>query len=120
MFKEVRAVSVFDNTQCRQDVSVLRKNRILSWIVLLGFCFVILGSSFFIVSHADHDCTGSSCSVCMELSACSRTISSLGTAVTVSLPLITLLCTAAVFTYTVMRARTAHTTLISLKVELLD
>lgn len=96
------------------------KKRVVSWIVLIVFSFVIFCSSCFIITHADHDCTGEDCSVCMELAECHNALNALGTAfiggVNLAVVMLILAVTASSFTKT----QTEHTTLISLKVELLN
>ena len=96
------------------------RNRAISWIVLAVFCLVIFCSSAFIIVHADHDCTGEDCSVCMELAECHKTLNTLGTAVAAALSLALMLCTVAAICRTIIKSRSEHTTLISLKVELLN
>ncbi|MBQ8979681.1 MAG: hypothetical protein IJ080_08010, partial [Oscillospiraceae bacterium] len=91
----------------------------VSWIIFAVFSLVIFCSSAFIMIHADHDCTGEDCSVCMELAQCHKALQSLGTA-SGALWLALMLCAAVGFCVTVARSRSAHTTLISLKVELLN
>ena len=96
------------------------KKRIASWLIFIVFCFVIFGSAFFIITHADHDCTGGECSVCTELAECHRILNTSGTAfsggIQLSVMIFALCLTAGCFTET----RTDHSTLISLKVELLN
>ncbi len=96
------------------------KSRVLSLIVLLAFSFVIFTSSLFIIVHADHHCTGEGCAVCTELAECHNTLSALGTAVAGTLPVSLILIAAAVLVCVTVQARSEHTTLISLKVELLN
>jgi hypothetical protein len=99
---------------------ISNKNRFLAAVMGLIFCFVILSSSCFIIAHADHDCSGEDCVVCMELSQCRNTISALGT----DSPSQLIITAAAVSVPAVIAAavRTVlgNTTLISLKVELLN
>ncbi len=96
-----------------------KKNRALSWILLLIFGFVIFSSSLFIISHSEHICTGDDCSECMELAECFKILHNLGTAVTASLRLIPVLSFVAA-ARVIIRTQCGHTTLISLKVELLN
>ena len=96
------------------------RNRAISWIVLMVFSLVIFCSSAFIIVHADHDCTGEDCSICMELAECHKTLHTLGTAVAGALMLILILCIAAVLCNIIIKSHSEHTTLISLKVELLN
>ncbi|SFB95648.1 hypothetical protein [Ruminococcus albus] len=97
-----------------------RRNIALSWIVATVFSLVIFCSSAFIIVHAEHDCGGEDCSVCLELAKLHKTLHELGTAVagTIILALMTFII-AALCKITVC-SRHAHITLISLKVELLD
>ncbi|MBQ8967915.1 hypothetical protein [Ruminococcus sp.] len=96
------------------------RKRALSWIVLVVFSLVIFCSSAFIVVHAEHEHTGEDCSVCMELAQCHKTLHTLGTAVSGVLQLTLMLCIVAALCKVVIRSHSEHTTLISLKVELLD
>lgn len=97
-----------------------RRNRAVLWILLAVFSLVIFCSSAFIIVHTDHDCTGEDCSVCTELAECRKILHSLGTADAGTLCLILMLCIAYVLCKLVTESRSAHTTLISLKVELLN
>lgn len=96
------------------------RNRAVSWIVLLVFSLVIFCSSAFIIVHADHDCTGEDCSICMELAECHKTLNTLGTAVAGTLQLTLMLCIVTALCKIIIKSHTVHTTLISLKVELLN
>ena len=96
------------------------RNRAVSWIVLVVFSLVIFCSSAFIIVHADHDCTGEDCSICMELAQCHKTLNTLGTAVAGALQLTLILCIAVVLCKITIKSHSSHTTLISLKVELLN
>ena len=96
------------------------RKRIISWIILIVFSLVIFCSSAFIIVHTDHDCTGDDCSICMELAECHKTLHTLGTAVAGVLQLILILCIAGALYKVIIKSHSAHTTLISLKVELLN
>ncbi len=96
------------------------RSRVLSWIVLIVFSFVIFSSSLFIIAHAGHDCTGDDCSVCMELSECHKTLNSFAAPAGGMLQLALVLIIAAVITKTLIKPCYDHITLISLKVELLN
>ena len=95
-------------------------NRAISWIMLVVFSLVIFCSSVFIIVYADHSCTGDDCSICMELSECHKTLHTLGTAIAGALQLTIILCIVASLCNIVIRSHSEHTTLISLKVELLN
>ncbi len=45
-------------------------SRVFACIVAAMVLFVVLFSAFFIVSHADHDCTGEDCPVCACMQQC--------------------------------------------------
>ena len=92
----------------------------VSWIVLAVFSFVIFGSSAFTITHTNHECTGKDCSVCMELAQFHKTLHTLGTAGAGALQLTLMLCIAAVLIRIISYFHSEHTTLISLKVELLN
>ena len=96
------------------------KKRFVLWIILIVFSFVILGSSSFIITHADHDCTGEECSVCIELSECYKTQNTLGTALIGSANLFTMMFVLFVTVNFFTKTIADHSTLISLKVELLN
>ena len=96
------------------------KKRTVSWIVLIIFSFVIFGSSCFIITHTDHNCTGEDCSVCMELAECHKTLNTLGTAFIGILHLSVVMFVLSVIVRSFTKGQTDHTTLISLKVELLN
>ena len=96
------------------------RNRATAWIMLAVFSLVIFCSSAFIIVHADHDCTGKDCTICMELAQCNKTLHTLGTAVAGALQLTLMLCIVAAFCNIIIKSHSEHTTLISLKVELLS
>ncbi|HQM00570.1 MAG TPA: hypothetical protein PLH98_08435 [Ruminococcus flavefaciens] len=92
----------------------------VSWIVLAVFSFVIFGSSAFTITHTNHECSGKDCSVCMELAQCHKTLNTFGTAVAGALQLTLIICIVAALCNIIIISHSAHTTLISLKVELLN
>ena len=96
------------------------RNRAVSWIILIVFILVIICSSAFIIVHADHDCTGEDCSICMELAQCHKTLHTLGTTVAGALQLTLMLCIVAALCNIVIRSHSEHKTHISLKVEFLS
>ena len=96
------------------------KNRVISWIILISFSFVIFGSSFVIITHADHVCTSEDCSVCMELAECHKTLYTLGTAFMDGVHLSVMIFVLSVIVKFFISKRSYHQTLISLKVELLN
>ena len=96
------------------------RNRIFSLIVLIVFSFVIISSSFFIITHTNHECSGEDCSVCMELAECHKTLNTLGTAFIGILHLSVVMFVLSVIVRSFTKGQTDHTTLISLKLELLN
>ncbi len=96
------------------------RKRVISWFILIIFSFVILGSSCFIITHAVHDCTDEECSICLELAECHKTLHTFGTAVAGALQLTLILCIVAALCSIIIKTHSEHTTLISLKVELLN
>ncbi|MCR4639297.1 MULTISPECIES: hypothetical protein [Ruminococcus] len=96
------------------------RNRVVSWIVIVVFSLVIFCSTAFIITHNNHNCTGDDCSICMELAECHKVLHTLGTAVARSLQLTLVLCNVAVICNIIIRSHSEHTTLISLKVKLLN
>ena len=96
------------------------RNKAILWITLVVFSLVIFCSSAFIIVHADHAHTGEDCSICMELAECHKTLNTLGTAVSGALQLTLMFCIFAALCKIVIKSHPAHTTLISLKVELLN
>lgn len=96
------------------------KNRIVSFIVVLLFSLVIFGSGLFIIFHADHNCTGEDCPVCTEIAECYGALHTIGTAnADVSL-LVPAFVSALILARVIIKTHSEHTTLISLKVELLN
>ena len=96
------------------------KKRFITMMILIVFSFVIFGSSSFIITHADHICTGEECAVCIELAECHKTLSMAGTASAGGIHLSVMLLLLYVLIKAAAGTRTDHTTLISLKVELLN
>lgn len=96
------------------------RNRIISLILLLLFSFVILGSSCFIITHTGHDCTGEDCSVCMELAECHKTLNTLGNTFMGGVHIAVMILALSVIVNALIQTSSKHTTLISLKVELLN
>ena len=53
-------------------------NRVFACIMASMVFFMVLFSTFFIVSHADHDCTGEECPVCACIQQCENILHSTG------------------------------------------
>ena len=52
--------------------------RVLACIMAVMVFFVVLFSAFFIVSHADHDCTGEDCPICACMQQCENILHGVG------------------------------------------
>jgi hypothetical protein len=80
---------------------------------------VILCSSIFIIEHSGHNCKGNDCTICIELAQCRSNLNMLGTAAAaIALAAILIVITAEVITSA--RTVSVGSTLITLKVELLN
>lgn len=51
-----------------------KHKRICAFVTAFLVTAVLLLSGLFIVTHAEHECTGEDCPVCAELQACAATI----------------------------------------------
>lgn len=96
------------------------RKRFFSWIVLLIFSLVIFSSSCFIILHSNHVCTSEECSVCTELAGCHKTLNTLGTSVISGVHLSFMMFAVCAVLKLLISCKSYHTTLISLKVELLN
>lgn len=95
------------------------RNRIFSIICILVLLICLIFSYEYVVSNAEHDCSGKDCSVCIQLETAVHFISSIKTIPVLSSILIAL----CVFTqaYAIPgKSICIKNTLISLKVELLN
>lgn len=97
-----------------------KKSRAISWMVLVVFSLVIFCTSAFIIIHADHDCSDDKCTICMELAQCRKTLDDLGSAITGAVHITLMVCVVALMEKVIIKSRSEHSTLISLKVELLN
>ena len=50
----------------------MKRIRTLALIMAAAMLLVLLASTAFVVSHADHDCDGTSCLTCQQISLCTR------------------------------------------------
>ena len=97
-----------------------KRSRIVSLVVLFVFSFVLFGSSLFIVTHTGHHCAGEDCAVCMELAGCEQTLHTPAVCASGMIRLVAMFLSALLLVRAAVQTRTANTTLISLKVELLN
>ncbi|MBR5683487.1 MAG: hypothetical protein IKW96_09505 [Ruminococcus sp.] len=96
------------------------RKKFFSWIVLIIFSLVIFSSSCFIILHSNHVCTSEECSVCTELAECHKILNTLGTSVMGGVHLSFTMFTVCAVLNLLTSCKSYHTTLISLKVELLN
>lgn len=96
------------------------RNRALSVMILLVFSLVIFCSSLFIITNADHECCGEGCSVCTELAECLNNLHTAESTVSGAVQPAILLIAVFILINAYIRTRSGHSTLISLKVELLN
>lgn len=97
-----------------------KRTRLTAALTALIIMLVIFCSSVFIIEHIDHDCTGSDCAVCMELTQFRSNLHILGTAVSPVSVAAVLIIMVTELTLSVRTALCSSSTLITLKVELLN
>lgn len=57
---------------------------ITAWVAMSAIVFVLLFSTCYIVEHADHECTGRDCPICLIMEQCGNNLKSIGTAIMIS------------------------------------
>lgn len=96
-----------------------KKYRFLTSAMVVIIMIAMLSSAAFIVIEADHDCLAEDCVICHQISICENILKSFGSVTAVAV-------LAAVMIYTLHRMNqscaelVSTTTLVSLKVELLN
>ena len=115
----IRQIEIHSQIERRRLTVTSIMKRISAALAAVLFVLVVFCSSVFIAVHGHHHCTDEDCVVCMELEQCRDSLNTLGA----SLPAIVF--AAAVMVLFVILAAAAvkclnGSTLISLKVELLD
>lgn len=50
------------------------KRRILALVTVVAFCLLVAFSSVYMMTQANHDCTGEHCPVCCQLHLCAQTL----------------------------------------------
>ena len=55
----------------------MKQHKAIALSLSMILCFVMLLSAFFIVTEANHDCSGEDCHICMEMKACLTRLRSL-------------------------------------------
>ena len=96
------------------------KKRLTAIFILAVYCFVIGISFIFIITRADHNCTGSNCPICSEIQNCEAIIHNISSGFCKLALIIFTLC---FFTAEIIQQyKTMHNskTLVSLKIELLN
>ncbi len=79
---------------------------ITAGVMALMMLLVLLFSSFFIAAHADHDCTGEDCPICLCIHECENIIRGMGNGTTflavagVTVSAVLILMSSGVFSYT--------------------
>jgi undecaprenyl pyrophosphate phosphatase UppP len=67
------------------QLAMARKRNRLATILLVLLLMVMLASSVFIVTHAEHNCTGVGCHTCQELLICDWILGGVGFAAALAL-----------------------------------
>ena len=95
-------------------------NKSISIAVSLSVILVLISSTFFIVQHTSHHCADKNCPVCTELANCHSNILNLGSTCATGSYLIAFAAGSIAYIFYTGCPETSNTTLISLKVELLN
>ena len=96
-----------------------KSRRLVSILIAAVFSIVVFGSLLFIIEHSAHDCSGEDCAVCMEIAAC-HNLSAFGTTSAAAIAVTAAIAIFAVLVIAAVRTISNNSTLISLKVELLN
>ncbi|MCR4861851.1 MAG: hypothetical protein K5884_04440 [Ruminococcus sp.] len=97
-----------------------KSRRLVSILIAAVFSIVVFGSLLFIIEHSAHDCSGEDCAVCMEIAACQNNLSAFGTTSAAAIAVTAAIAIFAVLVIAAVRTISNNSTLISLKVELLN
>ena len=97
----------------------MKRSRMAAFAVAVLLFVTVLFSYQYLVQNTHHDCIGEECSVCMELAIVSQTLSSLKVIPVLSFFMTVLCVFTRVYTATYQQG-CIKSTLITLKVELLD
>jgi hypothetical protein len=95
-------------------------NRFIVFLITISIMLMLVISSFMIVKHIRHHCTGKNCPVCSELTQCFNNVRLLGTASDTPVLSIAFVIGFMVTLLFAVSTMSNKTTLISLKVELLN
>lgn len=58
--------------------------RITAWVAISAIVLVLLFSVCYIVEHADHECTGEDCPICLVMEQCGNNLKTVGTAIMIA------------------------------------
>ena len=56
-----------------------KAKRITAWVVMVATVLVILFSTYYLVEHSYHNCTGNECPICMVMEQCSNNLKTMST-----------------------------------------
>ncbi len=62
-----------------ENTTYSRKQRGFAALLCAALIFITLASALFLISNADHDCTGAACAVCANLKEAEDNLKNLGT-----------------------------------------
>ena len=99
---------------------ISRKTKITAALTALIVMLVIICSSIFIIEHSNHECTGSDCTVCSDIAHFRSNLSMSGTTVDPVVIAAAFIAVMAELTAFAVRTPSGRSTLITLKVELLN
>ncbi|SDB12983.1 hypothetical protein [Eubacterium oxidoreducens] len=57
-----------------------RWNKVLALMTIAVIFFVMVFSVWYLVNHANHECSGQNCPVCEQMQQCAQNVKQLGTA----------------------------------------
>ena len=97
-----------------------KKTKITAALTALIIMLVILCSSIFIIEHIDHECTGRDCTVCREIAQFRSNLSMSGTTADPVVIAAAFIFVMAELIALAVRTSSGRSTLITLKVELLN
>ena len=95
-------------------------DKIILFLTMTAMIMMLVASSYLIIKHINHHCTGNGCAVCRELEQCFNNIRTLGTAGEIPDRPVTSFVVFVVSLVFAVYVISNKTTLISLKVELLN
>ena len=95
-------------------------NRIILFLIMMAVVLMLIISSLLIAKHIHHHCTGKNCPVCSVLTQCFNNVRLLGTACDTPVLSFAFVIVFAVVLVFAANTMSNITTLISLKVELLN